>query len=147
MVAGNQPPTTKQLEWRGNYVIPERPYEGGDAIEGTFALSYRHFLEGHLLKRLQRLNQVSQVAKLEVKRWYKDSENMFMTDWNYEMGNYNLNHLNDAFKFCRYRTNGDNDDSVVTYEWNHTEKIPEADRYYTWEGHGGTCSTTEHYGK
>ncbi|CZR32172.1 uncharacterized protein FPRO_02058 [Fusarium proliferatum ET1] len=145
MVAGNVPPTTKQLEWRGNYVIPRRSYKGGDAIEGTFALSYKHFLEGHLLKRLQRLNQASQVANLWVSRSYDNEKQMFMTSWNYEVGNYNLNHTSEAFKFKRVETNKDYDDSVVTYEWDYNDKISDKDRNHAWAGHGGACSTTDHY--
>jgi len=50
-----QYPTIDQ--WHGNFVIPTS--NNTLAPDGTFALSYHHFLELYLLPRLQPLNQAS----------------------------------------------------------------------------------------
>jgi len=44
-------------QWHGNFVIPTS--NNSLAPDGTFALSYHHFLELYLLPRLQSLNQAS----------------------------------------------------------------------------------------
>jgi hypothetical protein len=143
MVSDNTAPTTKQLPYRGNFVIPERSYKGGEAIDGTFALSYSHFLEGHLLPRLQRLNQASAVVRLKQERSFKDD--MYTTEWTYEIGNFNITHTKDDFKFHRVATNGDKDDSVVTYQWTYEEKCP--DVTYTWSDRGTETARTDHHSK
>lgn len=147
MVADNTPPTTKQLPWRGNHVIPERSYEGGHAIGGSFALSYSHFLEGHLLPRLQRLNQASQVSQLSQTRSVEADKNMYTTSWHYQIGNYNVPPTDKFFKFLRKETNGDKNDSEITYEWTSYEKA--SDNLYTWEDQGNAImmDKTDHHSK
>lgn len=139
MVANNPPPETQQLPWRGNFVIPKRDYEGGEAIEGTFALGYQHFLEGHLLKRLQRLNQISQVTNLSQTRLYNGR--LFVTRSNYDIGN-KLPYYDDIFKFKRVETKVDAKSPVITYEWERREEAK--DKQHTWDD-GKTSSTTDHY--
>ena len=129
MVAGNPAPPTRQLPWSGNFVIPATTNDPKSAIDGTFALSFKLFLETHLLPRLQIFNQACEVSDLH--QTYDMRGNLYWTSWNYAIGNYGKRSDDAYFKFERIEQSSNDTTPAIRYEF---KQVANADDMHVWSG-------------
>lgn len=62
MVDGHERPDDHSLIWSGNFCTMPSTRDAKDAIEGTFILNHKQFLEGFLLSKLRLMNQATEVC-------------------------------------------------------------------------------------
>lgn len=123
MVDGHVPPTSLQLPHTGNFVAQGSAITGGDdQTDGCFALSYKHFLEGYFLPRLQSLNQAADVSVSIVKCIPNHSDGHHSVEWDYFVGVDSLHpKSNDpVFKFIRVPSQEKDLESVASYKFEKT---------------------------
>ncbi|KAF4437659.1 hypothetical protein F53441_12994 [Fusarium austroafricanum] len=115
---------TLSLAHNGNFVTRGTTIVGGDdQIDGVFALSYKHFLEGYLLPRLQPLNQATDIYVHPVTWKYDNSgQANHKVDWQYSVGlDPEFPRSNHAkFNFNRHPEKHASDNEVAFYKFTKT---------------------------
>lgn len=127
MVDGNARPSIPDLSWSGNYVVEPQDIAGQNDM-GTFALSYQHFFERHLLPRLKVFNQGVDISNLSYKPYWDAEKREAGVKWNYSVG-YDPEHSQSSdkvFDFDR-KVDPSNKQNPVTYVFSKTNSDKTAD--------------------